>query len=129
MTDLKWRDAYNCRNPVIDKQHRHLFELAGQMETRLAAGDRPGAEAAMKALVEYVGYHFFSEEMILAQQCPDCYPAHCDEHDAIRGYLAAIWDRREDMTLEEAAEHMAKWIGKHVLEGDKDLKCHFEAAG
>jgi hemerythrin-like metal-binding protein/diguanylate cyclase (GGDEF)-like protein len=62
---LEWQARFECGEPVIDRQHRGLFE---QAEEVLDAARRGGPRTAEKAadLVLGISRHFATEESILA---------------------------------------------------------------
>ena len=63
---LSWRTAYECGNPVIDKQHRGLFDDANMLLGAVLSR-RPLAEVAalVDVLIDDVVQHFNDEEVII----------------------------------------------------------------
>jgi len=62
-----WQEGYECGQPLIDAQHRRLFELANALlDAAIAHDEMPAAfDAALDCLLSHVTAHFAAEEAIL----------------------------------------------------------------
>jgi hemerythrin-like metal-binding protein len=60
-----WQDWLDLKIPSIDKEHRNLFELMGQLseEINLNKGDKALGQI-LKTMREYSQYHFDHEEKL-----------------------------------------------------------------
>ena len=65
---LVWLDSYECGHPLVDAQHRELFELTNELLEITTGGTADSARAhdALQRLLAHVGRHFADEERILA---------------------------------------------------------------
>ena len=60
---LEWDESYEVGIKKIDNQHRMLFRLTNELhEARGRETDRQATDALLAELVNYVEYHFKSEE-------------------------------------------------------------------
>lgn len=78
---LVWREHYLSGHPVIDAQHRRLFDLANRLLDAISNGvDKETVFVIITALVDAVAEHFADEEAIQrAAGYPDV-GHHADEH-------------------------------------------------
>jgi hemerythrin-like metal-binding protein len=61
---LQWSNAYECGNPVIDREHRELIALASALfESKLTPDAQPRElSSALDKLLDHVKTHFADEE-------------------------------------------------------------------
>lgn len=81
---LVWRAAYSSGHPLIDVQHRRLFESANSV-IESVLGNRPADETkeALQSLFEDIQQHFHEEESLFwAVGFPDA-EAHAKHHAAL----------------------------------------------
>jgi hemerythrin-like metal-binding protein len=85
LMQIHWRESYECGHPVIDMQHRELFNIGNDLINAVLDGKpKVGIEYLLHELIEHVKEHFASEEEVLARTH---YP-QIEEHRAIhRGLL------------------------------------------
>lgn len=90
---IRWRQSYECGHPVIDTQHRELFDMGNELINAVLDGKpKAGIEYLLHELVEHVRDHFTSEEAVLRRTR---YP-HIEEHQALhRGLLQHAKDLEE----------------------------------
>ena len=81
---IRWRSAFECGHPVIDRQHRELFNIGNELINSVL-GRRPkhDIELLLRELVEHIKEHFATEEDVLSRTR---YPLS-DEHRNIHGNL------------------------------------------
>lgn len=63
---MRWSSSYECGHPVIDMQHRELFNIANELIASVV-DRRPkiGIEYLLHEMVEHIKEHFVSEEDVL----------------------------------------------------------------
>jgi hemerythrin len=77
LIQLLWRPKYECGDPVIDAQHRHLFGLGNELVNALVANrNRSDLELLLDEFLDHVVRHFESEEAIAEQQGHDDLEVH-----------------------------------------------------
>jgi diguanylate cyclase (GGDEF)-like protein/hemerythrin-like metal-binding protein len=66
---LVWQEAYECGEPLIDREHRRLFELANALlDASFSAGSSPRALSALEDVMDCITRHFAEEEALLAER-------------------------------------------------------------
>ncbi|WP_353258673.1 bacteriohemerythrin [Prochlorothrix hollandica] len=81
MTIAFWRDEYCTGNEVIDRQHKHLFEVINSLHDAMLAGH--GVDVLQQTLNEIYQYtmaHFQTEESIMLSNDYPGYPEHKAMH-------------------------------------------------
>jgi len=81
---LQWNAGFSSGDPVIDSQHKALFEKANLLLERCAAEDLPGVRQLMKVFLEETNRHFAYEEAVLATMGYPQLEAHRREHNRLR---------------------------------------------
>lgn len=123
MAHFDWDPALETGHEDIDSQHRQLFALVNALQEALARDDADPdvVEDAVYSLTEYVVQHFADEEALM-DAC--AYP-HEDRHKTLHRDLTAETMRltarfmnREDVTSEELAPFLVRWLRGHIREED-----------
>lgn len=115
----KWSEKLEFGLPMIDAQHRQLFELAASFAGN---GDQIRVMKSLVMLCDYVKNHFRDEESMLeAVDYPDLL-AHRQQHKAFRGMLLRLLDGARHLSLDEIAGEVEYlifgWFYNHILEVD-----------
>ncbi len=74
-----WTDAYSVSNPLVDEQHKQLFELANEMWKYRKESDKRKRKL-FKQIYEELRSHCADEERILAGNGCEHIKTHRDEH-------------------------------------------------
>ena len=94
----EWSSKIEVGLPMIDEQHRQLFDLAA---TFRGAGDQIRVLKSLAMLTEYVKVHFREEEELMAScHYPDL-EAHRRLHGEFRRMLFELLENAKQMTLDE----------------------------
>jgi diguanylate cyclase (GGDEF)-like protein/PAS domain S-box-containing protein/hemerythrin-like metal-binding protein len=82
---LIWHDSYACGEPIIDDEHRKLFELANNLiDSAFSRNENPQQfDSALDILLAHVVKHFADEEVILAQHHYNDLDVHAHDHKAL----------------------------------------------
>jgi diguanylate cyclase (GGDEF)-like protein/hemerythrin-like metal-binding protein len=109
---LVWKQRFCSGHPLIDAQHRALFEDANALLDAVLA-DRPAdeVEALIERLIEDVSRHFRDEELVLGQVGFAQREAHAAEH-------AALLNRARDMAAAFRARALSSGELFHFLAYD-----------
>lgn len=118
---VKWEDAYECGHPLIDAQHRTLFEDANAL---LLASQRasPDVLSRFDELISHVLGHFADEERVLREIGFPGYAAHRRSHMKLAEKALRL---REAMIIghhrhEELLEYLLlDVIERHLLVEDR----------
>ena len=130
-TFIKWEDRLVLGIPIIDKQHQRLVELTNNLYLSFSKNTKTANFRFVKTLheaVEYMRYHFITEEkMMLLLEFPD-YPAHKKEHESfIREVLARTKriNSRKHLVPHRFLHYLKRWIPSHIAVCDKALAKFF----
>jgi len=115
----EWSAKIEVGLPMIDEQHRQLFDLAA---TFGGAGDQIRVLKSLAMLTEYVKVHFREEEEMMAACHYPALEAHRRLHAEFRRMLFDLLERAKQMTLDEIAEEVKflinGWFYNHILVAD-----------
>lgn len=90
---IRWRRDYECGHPVIDDQHRALFDISNDLiNSVLLRKSKSDIELLLRELVEHIQHHFSTEEEVLARTRYPLTAAHREIH---RVLLARAGDLEE----------------------------------
>lgn len=124
MTYFEWDESFALGIDEIDAQHRRLVRLVNEYHQAVEQGQ--GAEAAtetLNQLIEYVRYHFTSEEhFMLEHDYPDI-EAHRRQHIEL---TESVIERKLRLDLGRAVNPEAlltflkKWLSTHLQITDQE---------
>lgn len=114
---LQWSDAHALGDPMIDADHRHLFELLDQA-TRSVTGPGP-FESVLEGMLEFCRDHFAREEALMVDVgYPDLTP-HRESHCALVAQVERMV--ADDIAGVELCEFLHRWITEHLEREDRAL--------
>lgn len=139
ITDMKfiWSENYSVGVKLIDKQHRHFFEIANELydliEQKVA--QRKTLFSFINELGNYALYHFNTEEEYFRKfNYIDAAPhikEHNDFRERIQKYISSARDI--DTNIEglvyEVAGFSINWLSNHILIMDKKYAPLFNEHG
>jgi hemerythrin-like metal-binding protein len=128
---LQWQAEYECGHPVIDAQHRTLFDDANDL---LFASQHatPLVLSRFEELISHVLGHFSDEERVLRDIGFPGYAAHRRSHRQLADKAMRL---REAMILghhrhEELLEFLLQdVVEQHMLEEDRSFFAWLRARG
>ena len=119
MEFLKWEEKYSVGVSVIDEQHQQLFRLLNTFIGNFGKASREEIQATLDAMVEYIDYHFQSEEPHYRKH-PD-FAVHQREHAIFikktRDFQKAMQEHKEDLSL-AVLNFLLSWLKNHILTTD-----------
>jgi len=123
---LRWKDDFSVGIPLIDEQHKRLFEIGNTIAALLKTYD--GQDAFIEimdqidALVEYTKYHFEQEEKLMGHYHYSDIEAHIKEHRDFIVYLDSLnyhtMNNEQEKTLIELIKFVTTWVFKHIMNTD-----------
>ena len=116
---VEWSQKLEFGLPVIDDQHKQLFDLAA---TFAGNGDEIRVMRTLATLSEYVKVHFRAEEEMLAKLNYPELEAHQRLHAEFKGMLLKLLDNARHLTLDEIANEVQYliygWFSNHIMQVD-----------
>ena len=116
---VEWSQKLEFGLPVIDDQHKQLFDLAA---TFTGNGDEIRVMRTLATLSEYVKVHFRAEEEMLARLDYPELEAHQKLHAQFKEMLLKLLDNARQMTLDEIADEVQYliygWFANHIMQAD-----------
>jgi hemerythrin-like metal-binding protein/PAS domain S-box-containing protein len=135
MAILTWSNQLALGIESIDRQHRHLIDLANQLDDAIAIGaDRNSIITIINDLVDYTVYHFQHEEQLMeaAHYNPTLYAAHKAVHQEFVTKMTVIQDEVEagihplsEIISHDLLGYLVNWLYQHILNTDKKMALSF----
>lgn len=125
----EFTDEYLTGISVIDKEHRELFRIIGDVQ-RLIADEYMNDKYdeiihLIDELKDYTKFHFEDEEEYMKNINYPGLEAQKRAHDAFVGRLEEInlgeVDENQQDTLEELMGFLTEWLVNHILNSDKKI--------
>ena len=91
---MRWRKSYECGHPVIDEQHRELFDISNDLiNSVLVRKPKMDIESLLRDLVDHIRHHFTTEEQVLARTSYPLTQEHRDIHRVLLARASDLEDR------------------------------------
>lgn len=126
---IEWKPQYETGVPVVDSQHRTLFEAINKLETLAQASepDRQEVDHLINFLQNYAATHFKFEESCMERfRCPSHEENKRAHHLFLNGFAKF---RAEYSTVGPTPEMLHKlhhvseiWIKNHICKIDVNLR-------
>jgi hemerythrin-like metal-binding protein len=121
MTTARWSPGLETGHPVVDEQHRELFNLCEEFER--AEANATSALLIAERIMEHVGDHFACEEALMdsveypAPERGDHVSDHLQLKDQARGLILRL---RTDEDFERAllVDYLCTWLVRHTTTRD-----------
>ncbi len=127
---IQWTSRMECGHPLIDEQHRRLFEMGGRLiQSAQKSLNRRAIETQLDTLIEHIGEHFRTEEEVMARTRFPLTEEHCGHHHWLLQAGLALRDRYRDgeaLCGEIVAFITEEVITEHILR--EDLKFALRAS-
>lgn len=126
---VQFTDKYLTGIAVIDKEHRELFRIIGEVYRVIAdefiSDKYDEIVSLLEQLMDYTKFHFADEEEYMKSINFDGLEAQRRAHDAFVARLEEMnlgqVDERQQETLEELMEFLTEWLVNHILNSDKKI--------
>lgn len=119
---FEWTEDLCVNEPLVDTQHKHLFELAEALFDAMKAGaGRTVLKETLRELLEYTVVHFAAEEQLIAQRQYPGEEAHRREHEALTARVQVIHDKfiaGTATTTIELMQFLREWLQGHIANED-----------
>ncbi|MCM1039894.1 MAG: hemerythrin family protein [Roseburia sp.] len=126
---IQFTDEYLTGISLIDKEHRELFRLIGEVHRLIMDEFIPDKYDEIVHLLdemkEYTIFHFADEEKYMENIQYEGLEAQKRAHDAFVERLENMdlehIDEHQQETLEELLEFLTQWLINHILNSDKKI--------
>jgi hemerythrin len=124
---VEWHDSYSVGIRLVDDQHKELINLTNRLHAASVMGwenSKAAFMSAIRAAVDYVGYHFSTEEKIMERINYPEYKVHKKEHtDFVKEVLSQVQDFQagRKTSANDFVLFLRDWILAHVGVCDKKL--------
>jgi hemerythrin len=122
---VEWDNRYILGIPLIDSQHKKLLDMTNQLYAGCLMGEEKAKEFFRKTIhraVEYVKYHFSTEEkLFLLVEYPG-FAIHKKEHESFISQLiqtARDFDSGKPFIPNAFVRFLRDWILTHIAISDK----------
>lgn len=117
MATVGWSEAMSVGNVVIDEQHRHFITLLDDLSNASEAN----LPALVDELVQYINYHFDTEEEMMASVS---YPLLEEHRELHRGFIMEVSEMCRRLfegllTVEDVKSVVSEWCLDHIAIEDK----------
>lgn len=118
-----WKPEYAVHIPVIDEQHKRLFEIADQLHTAMMAGKaNDSLGRILDDLVAYTKGHFATEERLMSSHNYPDLVRHKAEHERLTGQVVQFqrnFEAGKVMMTVEMLTFLRNWLDKHIRGTDQ----------
>jgi hemerythrin len=134
MALMEWYDhLYSVRVEVIDDQHKKLVSLINELHAALQSGKGNDAFGGiLKELVQYIDYHFKSEEELMTRINYPALERHRELHKDLTRQVAGILMRLkkgQDVSPMELLAFLKVWLIDHIGERDRKIGEYLRETG
>ena len=116
---VEWSQKLEFGLPIIDDQHKQLFDLAA---TFAGNGNEIRVMKTLATLSDYIKVHFRAEEEMLSRLNYPNLEAHQRLHAEFKGMLLKLLDNARHLTLDEIANEVEYliygWFANHIMQAD-----------
>jgi hemerythrin len=124
---VEWHDSYSIGIRLVDDQHKELINLTNRLHEASVLGWDKSKVAFMSAIrgtVDYVGYHFSTEEKIMERVNYPDYKVHKKEHsDFVKEVLRQVQDFQagQKVSANDFVLFLKDWVLAHIAVCDKKM--------
>ena len=126
-TVVQWQSSYSVGMKLIDEQHMELINLTNKLFSNCLAGQENTRAAFLQVIrevVDYVSYHFSTEEKIMERVEYPGFAIHKQQHgDFIREVISKVDDFNAGKPRAPLAfvYFLRDWVLHHVAVSDKKV--------
>jgi len=121
---LWWTDELLTGISVVDKQHKEIFDRAEEIMNFEEDSLKENVKESFDYLIDYVKYHFKSEEEVMIKYCYDNLDNHKNAHASL---MESLYKLHEHFLLEGTDQDLLddfkvliiKWLINHIDIEDK----------
>ena len=124
---VTWHSSYSVGIPLVDEQHKELINLTNKLFTSCIQGNESSKIIFMRTIrgaVDYIGYHFSTEEKVMERIRYPGFAAHKKEHtDFVREVLHEVEEFKngKKFTPISFVHYLKDWVLTHIAVSDKQM--------
>ncbi|MCL2025732.1 MAG: bacteriohemerythrin [Leptospirales bacterium] len=126
---VEWDDAYSIGIELIDEQHIKLIELTNKLYTSCALDQEKTKSDTIfldviHEIIDYVTYHFTTEERAMRKNNYPGYKIHKQEHE---NFAKEVLAKVEEFNLRKInsslsfVHYLKDWVLNHIAVNDKKM--------
>lgn len=127
---FRWKENFSTGIEEIDKQHKRLFEIGGEIYKLAVLKDgQDHYDEIMRLLVslkDYTVYHFGYEESLMEKYNFIELEKHKEQHNKFVEKLNEIElqdiDSKQEKVILDILDFIVNWISSHILGSDFNYK-------
>ncbi len=124
---LLWNAAHEVGIREIDEQHARLASLLNDLAIALTNG--ADYTAILHEIIRYAGFHFASEERLMAQFSYADSAQHRDTHRQLLDDIRNLGLERDGLSVSLILRYLQEWLLRHVDGADRELALALRAQG
>ena len=127
-----WQASYSVGIKVVDEQHMELVRLTNKLFTSCMAGNEQSKSAFLDIIheiVDYVGYHFGTEEKIMERVN---YPDHAHHKQEHTNFVREVFQKVEEFNSGKILAplnfvyYLRDWVLQHIAVSDKKFGAYLQ---
>jgi hemerythrin len=128
---VEWKDSYSVGIKAMDAQHKGLLQMSNDLFTGCLLGGSTAKEyfkMTVHKSVEYVRYHFMTEETFLEKIGYPVLAEHKKQHEAFVKELLSQVKNFEDgqkFVPNNFARYLRDWVLTHIAVEDKQYAAFY----
>lgn len=125
-----WKKSYELGIAEIDTQHRNLVGIINELSDAMM--NQKGYTVVphiLEKLVDYIQFHFTTEEEIMRDTKYPALDEHCQEHLAMTTKVIEFkraYANNHEINVVEVLNFLCDWLKEHIVVSDKKLKAHIQ---
>ncbi len=125
-----WKKSYEIGLAEIDTQHRNLVGIINELSDAMM--NQKGYTVVphiLEKLVDYIQFHFTTEEEIMRDTKYPALDEHCQEHLAMTTKVIEFkraYANNHEINVVEVLNFLCDWLKEHIVVSDKKLKAHIQ---
>jgi hemerythrin len=122
---IPWSDRYRLGIPLIDEQHKKLIDMTNTLYEGCRGGDETAKAYFLRTIheaVDYVRFHFTTEEKILERISYPDLEAHKKEHeDFVKEIIRQVqaFQEGKQFVPNIFVRYLRDWVFTHIAVSDK----------
>ncbi|MDR1899118.1 MAG: bacteriohemerythrin [Treponema sp.] len=122
-----WQDSYSVGVPLVDSQHKELINLTNKLHSACRKGQDFSKTVFLQTIrgaVDYVGYHFSTEEKMMTRVNYPGYPDHKKQHeDFVRVVVKEVdnFTNGGEFSPENFVFFLRDWVLNHIAHTDTKM--------